>query len=76
MGLSVSEMRKGMTILYNGELYEIVDYEHSKRGRGGAVARTKLRHLTSGRVVSETFKGAENTESVFLESRQLQYIYH
>jgi len=76
MGLSVSDMRKGMTILYNGELYEIVEYEHSKRGRGGAVARTKLRHLKSGRVVSETFKGAEDTESVFLESRQLQYIYH
>ncbi len=76
MGLSVSEMRKGMTILYDGELYEIIEYEHSKRGRGGAVARTKLRHLKSGRVISETFKGAENTESVFLESRQLQYIYH
>jgi elongation factor P len=76
MGLSVSEMRRGMAILYDGELYEIVEYEHSKRGRGGAVARTKLRHLKTGRLVSETFRGAENTESVFLESRQLQYLYH
>ena len=76
MGLSVSEMRKGMVILYDGELYEIADYEHSKRGRGGAIARTRLRHLKTGRNLSITFKGSENTESVFLESRPLQYLYN
>jgi len=75
MGLSVSDMRRGMAILYDGELYEIVEYEHSKRGRGGAIARTRLRHLKTGRVTSTTFKGAENTESVFMESRPLQYLY-
>ena len=76
MSLSVSEMRKGMSILYEGELYEIVEYEHSKRGRGGAVGKTKLKHLKTGRVTSATFKGPENVESAFLESRQLQYVYH
>jgi len=76
MGLSVSELRRGMALLYDGELYEIVEYEHSKRGRAGAVAKTKLRHLKTGRVTSATFKGPENTESAFLESRQLQYVYH
>jgi len=86
MGLSVSEMRKGMVILYDGELYEIADYEHSKRGRGGAIARTRLRHLKTGRNLSTTFKGSENTdttfkgsentESAFLESRPLQYLYN
>ena len=76
MGLAVSEMRKGMVILYDGELYEIVDYEHSKRGRGGAIARTRLRHLKTGRNLTTTFKGSENTESVFLESRPIQYLYN
>ncbi len=76
MGLTVSEMRRGMAIVYDGELYEIVEYEHSKRGRGGAVAKTKLKHLKSGKVLSATFKGAENTESAFLETRQLQYLYY
>ncbi len=76
MGLAVSEIRKGMTMLYDGELYEVVEYEHSKRGRAGAVAKTKLKHLKTGRVISTTFKGPENTESAFLESRQLQYVYH
>lgn len=75
MSLSVSEMHRGMTILYEGELYEIIEYEHSKRGRGGAMARTKLRHLETGRVISTTFKGQENTEAAFLESRQIQFLY-
>jgi len=76
MGLSVSEMRRGMAILYDGELYEVVEYEHSKRGRAGAVAKTKLKHLKTGKVLSATFKGSENTESAFLETRELQYLYH
>jgi len=76
MGLSVSEIRRGMSILYDGELYEVVEYEHSKRGRSGAVGKTKLKHLKTGKVLAVTFKGSENTESAFLESRELQYLYH
>jgi len=76
MGLSVSEIRRGMSLVYDGELYEVVEYEHSKRGRAGAVGKTKLKHLKTGKVLSVTFKGSENTESAFLESRQLQYLYH
>jgi len=75
MGLAVSEMRQGMVILHDGELYEITRYEHSKRGRGGAIARTRLRNLRTGRALTTTFKGSENTESVFMESRSLQYLY-
>ncbi|MEW5825795.1 MAG: elongation factor P [Candidatus Bipolaricaulota bacterium] len=76
MGLSISELRKGMTLLYGGELYEIVDYEHNKRGRGSAVASAKLKHLKTGKVTTETFRGFEDTSSVFLESRELQYLFH
>jgi len=76
MGLAVSEMHRGMVILYDGELYEIIEYEHSKRGRGGAIARTRLRHLKNGRVIATTFKGAEDTQAAFLESRPLQYLFH
>ncbi len=76
MGLAVSELRRGMAILYEGELYEIVEYEHSKRGRAGAVAKTKLKHLKTGKVLSTTFKGSEDTASAFLETRVLQYLYH
>ncbi len=73
--MRVSELAKGMTILWEGELYEIIEYEHSKRGRGDALARTKLRHLQSGRVISKVFQGAEEVEPAFLEERPLQYLY-
>jgi len=74
--MRVSELTRGMTILYRGELYEIVEYEHSKRGRGDALARTKLKHLTSGRVISKVFQGAEDVEQAYLEMRPLQYLYN
>ena len=76
MGLSVSEIRRGMSFLYDGELYEVVEYEHSKRGRSGAVGKSKLKHMKTGKVLAVTFKGSENTESAFLESRELQYLFH
>ncbi len=75
MGLSISDLRSGITILYNGELYEIIEYTHSKRGRGEAIAKTKLRHVLTGRTLTETFRGAENTEHAFLEGCPLQYLY-
>jgi len=65
-----------MAILYDGQLYEIVEYEHSKRGRAGAVAKTKLKNLKNGKVLAATFKGSEDTASAFLETRLLQYLYH
>lgn len=73
--MRVSELSRGMTILYNGELYEIVEYEHSKRGRGDPLARTKLKHLLTGRVISKVFQGAEDVEPVHLEERPIQYLY-
>lgn len=76
MGLSVSEIRRGMSIVYDGELYEVVEYEHSKRGRSGAVGKSKVKHLKTGKVLSVTFKGSEDTATAFLESRELQYLFH
>ncbi len=74
--MRVSELARGMTVLYNGELYEIIEYEHSKRGRGDARARTKLKHLQSRRVVSQVFQGWEDVERAYLEERPLQYLYN
>ena len=73
--MRVSELSKGMTILWEGELYEVIEYEHSKRGRGDAIARTKLKNLQTGQVISKVFQGAEDVEPAFLEERPLQYLY-
>ncbi len=74
--MRVSELARGMTILYDGELYEIIEYEHSKRGRGDARARTKLKQLVSGQVISKVFQGSEDVERAYLEERPLQYLYN
>lgn len=74
--MRVSELSKGMTIKYNGELYELIEYEHSKRGRGDAMARTKLKHLKTDKVIAKVFQGAEDVERAYLEERSLQYLYN
>ncbi|HEC63349.1 MAG TPA: elongation factor P [Candidatus Acetothermia bacterium] len=75
MGLSIGEITRGMTILKDGELYEVLEFEHVKRARGSAFVRAKLRALKTGRVVTETLRDSDNIEAAFMETRELQYLY-
>ncbi len=75
MGLSLGDITRGITILYKGQLYEVLDFEHVKRGRGSAFVRAKLRELRTGRVFTETLRESDEIESAFLETRPLQYLY-
>ncbi len=75
MGLSVSDLSKGLTVEYEGELYRITKYEHSKRGRGDAFARVKMKSFDTGKVLSKTFKGKENIEKAYLDKRPLRFLY-
>ena len=56
--LDAGELRKGVTIELNGELYQILDYQHQKIGRGSAVVRLKLRDIRGGHTIERTFQGA------------------
>jgi len=75
LGLSPSDISKGMTVKYEDELFRIVQYEHSKRGRGDAFARIKLKSLNTGKVFQKTVKGNENIEKAYLEKRDLSFLY-
>ncbi|MEF8726587.1 MAG: elongation factor P [Candidatus Bipolaricaulota bacterium] len=75
MGLSVSELSKGLTVEYQGELYRITKYEHSKRGRGDAFARVKMKSFDTGKVLSKTFKGKEDIKKAYLDKRSLTFLY-
>lgn len=75
MGISIGEITRGMTILKDGELYEVLEFEHVKRARGSAFVRAKLRGLRTGRVVTETLRDSDNIEVAFMETRPLQYLY-
>ncbi|HAM50819.1 MAG TPA: elongation factor P [Nitrospiraceae bacterium] len=73
--ISTNEFKKGGKIEYKGEPCEIVDYQHVKMGRGGAIVRTKLKSLKTGSVLEDTFRSGEKFETPQLEEREMQYLY-
>ena len=73
--ISTSEFKNGMTLLLDGELYVIADYQHVKPGKGGAFVRTKLRRLKEGSVMERTFRVGEKFQEAFIEERKLQFLY-
>jgi|DewCreStandDraft_5_1066085.scaffolds.fasta_scaffold32464_2 elongation factor P len=73
--LTAGELRKGLTIELDNDLFQIVDYQHIKMGRGGAVVRLKLRNIRSGYITERTFPASEKFRRVFLERRRVQYLY-
>lgn len=73
--VSTSDFRKGLKIEYKGEPCEIVDFQHVKMGRGGAIVRTKLRNISTGAVLEDAFRSGEKFETPQLEEKQMQYLY-
>ena len=73
--LSITEIKNGKKIVLNNEPYEVIDYLHSKIGRGGAVLRTKLRNLTTGAVLEQTFQGADKLEEALVSKAKAQFLY-
>jgi len=74
--LDTGELRKGVTILLDGELCKIVDYEHNKRGRGSANIRITVRNLRSGSTIERTFMAGAKFEQAYLDRRTVQYLYN
>ncbi len=72
---SVADLHAGLLVTYRGKPYKIIESQHTKLGRGGALARTKLRNLLDSSVVSETFKGNDKIEPATVERFDMQYLY-
>lgn len=70
-----SDFRRGLKVEFKGEPCEIIDFQHVKMGRGGAIVRTKLKNLKTGSVLEETFRSGEKLEKPGLEERNMQYLY-
>lgn len=73
--ISTSDFKKGLKVEFKGEPCEIVDFQHVKMGRGGAIIRTKLRNIKTGAVIEETFRSGEKLERPGLEEKTMQYLY-
>ncbi len=73
--LDANELRKGTTFFLDGDLYQVLEYQHYKPGRGGAIIRTKLRNLRSGTIIPRNFQSGERFEEADVERRAMQYLY-
>lgn len=72
---STSDIRKGLCIKYNNDIYKIVEFLHVKPGKGPAFVRTKLKSLTNGKVLDNTFSAGHKIEDVRIETRSYQFLY-
>ena len=73
--IEVGQLRKGITISLDGELLNVIAFEHIKMGRGSALARLRLRNVRSGAIFERTFQASEKFLRVFVEQRRAQFLY-
>lgn len=72
---TTSDFRNGLCIRFNNDLYTIVDFQHVKPGKGGAFVRTKLKSLTTGKVIDNTFNAGVKIDTARIERRAHQFLY-
>lgn len=72
---NTSDIRNGLCIKHNGKLFQIKEFQHVKPGKGPAFVRTKLKSLTTGRTLDNTFSAGHKIEDVRVETRNYQFLY-
>lgn len=73
--ITAKQLRPGIIIKYNGQMHEIIEYQHIKPGKGGAFVRSKMRNMNSGSTISETLRPDDTFEQIYIEQKQMQYLY-
>ncbi|MBV9850172.1 MAG: elongation factor P [Armatimonadetes bacterium] len=74
--MDTSDFRNGVSILMDGDIYTITDFQHVKPGKGGAFVRSTLKNVRTGRTLEKTWRAGERMEQAFLERRPMQYLYN
>ena len=72
---STSDIKNGLCIKYNNDIYKIIEFLHVKPGKGPAFVRTKLRSLSNGKVLDNTFSAGHKIEEIRVETHSFQYLY-
>lgn len=73
---TTADIKKGLCLEFNNDIFYIVDFQHVKPGKGNAFVRTKLKSLTTGKVVDNTFQSGHTIKDVRVERRPFQYLYN
>ncbi len=72
---TTAEIKNGLCIKHNEKLFQIIEFQHVKPGKGPAFVRTKIRQIESGKVLDHTFSAGHKIEIVRIENREYQYLY-
>jgi len=75
VSVSTNDLKNGMTLEIDGTLFNIVEFQHVKPGKGGAFVRTKLRNVRTGAVVERTFNAGVKVGLARVERKEMQYLY-
>lgn len=73
---TTSDIKKGLCIRYSNDIYKIIEFLHVKPGKGPAFVRTKLKSVTTGKVIDNTFSAGHKIEDVRVETHKYQYLYN
>ncbi len=74
--ISTNEFRTGLTIELEGDVFQVIEFQHVKPGKGAAFVRSKLRNIRTGSVVEKTFNAGEKIPKARIERREVQYLYN
>ena len=75
MSVSTNDLKNGMTLDLDGVLFQVVEFQHVKPGKGGAFVRTKLRNVRTGAVLERTFNAGVKVGLAIVERKDMQYLY-
>ena len=73
---TTNDLKNGMTLDIDGQLWTVVEFQHVKPGKGPAFVRTKMKQVLTGKVVEKTFNAGIKVEIAILEKRDMTYLYH
>lgn len=73
--ISAGDFRNGLTFEFEGNVYQVVEFQHVKPGKGAAFVRTKMKNVISGAVVERTFNPTEKVEQARIERKEMEYLY-
>jgi elongation factor P len=75
MAITTNDLKNGMALNLGEGLFQVVEFQHVKPGKGGAFVRTTLRNLRTGAVLDRTFRAGERVEQAVIDKREMQYLY-
>ena len=73
--ITAGDFRNGLTFEFEGNVYQVVEFQHVKPGKGAAFVRTKMKNVMTGAVVERTFNPTEKVEQARIDRKEMEYLY-